>query len=438
MYDTIPQTREVMELDFRRLLGALAKRAWLIAVVTAFCAAVSFLGTLLLVTPKYQSSVMFYVNNNSMSYGEGAAGITSSDISASQSLVSTYIVILDTWETMTDVINHSGVNRSYEELTRMVSAEAVADTQVFRVQVTSPDPQEAWEIAQAIARVLPQRISGIIEGTSAQMVDSALVAAKPCEPNYFKNTMIGLALGFALSAGTILLLEIFDVRIRSEEDAESICTVLTTVRKGKPGTDSTPEGYKQLCTKLRFCFADENPCRVIGIAGIGKGEGKTASAAQLAQTMAALGSRVLLMECDMRRPSLAGKLSLKKTAGLADYLACQSPLEGLIQTVGPEGMQVLWAGRPSPTPVELLGSARMEKLIAQLRREYDYILLDLPNIGENSDALAVSGFVDGILLGVRHKRSSRVALTGALGQFGYTGARVLGLIYHGHDRKNSR
>lgn len=217
MYDSAAQRNDVIELDLRRLLSALGRKSWLIILVAVLTAAAVFLGTWLLVTPKYQSSVMFYVNNNSMSFGEGASGLTLSDISASQSLVSTYIVILNTWETLTDVINHSGVSRSYEELCKMVSAEAVADTQVFRVVVTSPDAKEAWDIACAITRVLPQRISGIIEGTSAQMVDSARVATKPCSPNYVKNTLIGFMLGLALTAGLILLREIFAVDTRTED-----------------------------------------------------------------------------------------------------------------------------------------------------------------------------------------------------------------------------
>ena len=162
MYDTASAREEMMELDFQRIFRALWKRAWLIGLVAVLSAAAVFWGTRLLVTPQYQSAVMFYVNNNSMSLGDGASGITSSDISASQSLVSTYIVILNTWETMTDVINHSGVLLTYEEISKMVTAEAVEDTQVFRVLVTGPDALAAAALADGILVIVRQKRSSRI------------------------------------------------------------------------------------------------------------------------------------------------------------------------------------------------------------------------------------------------------------------------------------
>lgn len=427
MYDTMAKKTEVMELDWQRLLSALGKRTWLITLVSVLFGAAALVGTLLLVTPKFQSSVMFYVNNNSMALGDGASGITSSDISASQSLVSTYIVILDTWETMTDVINHSGVNRTYEELTKMVTAEAVADTQVFRVRVISPDAQEAWKIAQAITRVLPQRISGIIEGTSAQMVDSAQVAVKPYSPNYMKNTLIGLMLGLALTMGSILLWEIFNGTLRSPEEVESGCgfPVMAVLPEGEAGG----EAARQLCDKLRFCFADESPSRVLGITGTGKGSDGAMTAKQMALALSRQGSRVLLADCDFRRP--------EKQPGLSDYLAAQHPLEGLLRKGEQESLYTLGAGHGSMTPAELLDSERMERLLAQLRQRFDYILLALPPAGEKEDALAAAAMADGILVVLRQKRCSRSALTAALDRLEWAGARILGIVYRRGSRRKA-
>ena len=419
MYDTASERNEVIALDFRRIFTALGKKAWLVGLVALLCAAAVFLGTWLLVTPKYQSAVMFYVNNNSMALGDGASGITSSDISASQSLVSTYIVILQTWETMVDVINHSGVTRTYEEISKMVTAEAVADTQVFRVVVTSPDAQEAWQIAKAITRVLPQRISGVIEGTSAQMVDSALLPVKPCSPSYIKSALIGFALGLALTAGTILLKEIFDVSLHTAEDAEECCPVLTVLPE-----QENPDGYRQLWNRLRFCFADEKSCRILGITGLEPGG---SAARNLAQAMARQGSRVLLMECDLGRSG--------KQPGLSDYLSAQNSLEGLIRRGEVENLHILGSGRGSPTPAALLGSERMEALLVRLGREYEGIVLDLPPVGRKEDVLAVACLADGILLTVRQKRSSRPALNRAVNRLEQTQARVLGTIFLRGGRK---
>lgn len=424
MYDTASAREEMMELDFQRIFRALWKRAWLIGLVAVLSAAAVFLGTRLLVTPQYQSAVMFYVNNNSMSLGDGASGITSSDISASQSLVSTYIVILNTWETMTDVINHSGVLLTYEEISKMVTAEAVEDTQVFRVLVTGPDAQEAWAIAKAITQVLPQRISGIIEGTSAQMVDSALLPVKPCSPNYWKNTLIGFAVGLALTVGLILVKQIFDVSLQSADQVEDW---------GYPVLASLPEqkdadGWLQLCGRLRFCFADDKPCRILGVSGLDP-EGKGNASRNLAQAMGRQGSRVLRIDCDLRR--------VGKQPGLSDYLSNQSGLTELIRKGEQESWYTLGAGRGSPTPAALLGSERMVQMLSLLSRDYDCIVLDLPAVRAREDALAAAALADGILVTVRQKRSSRIHLIRTADRLEQSGARILGVIFLRKGRKRA-
>ena len=125
------QTEEV-EIDLQRLFAALMGRAWLIGLVAVICALVTFLGTYLFVTPMYQSTAKFYVNNSSISSLSDVAldSITSGDISASRGLVKTYIVILNTRETLNDVIDYAGVDCTYGRLKGMISAAAVDATEI--------------------------------------------------------------------------------------------------------------------------------------------------------------------------------------------------------------------------------------------------------------------------------------------------------------------
>lgn len=469
MYDNVTEKNEEIEIDLSRLLNALLNKAWLIGIVAVVCAVVTFLGTFFFVTPLYQSSAMFYVNNSSLSLGETSLSITSSDISASKSLVNTYIVILNTRETINDVIDYAGVDRTYSEVKKMISAESVDSTQVFRVVVTGEDPKEAQQIAEAISYILPKRIATIIEGTSAQIVDSAVVPSSPSSPSYTKNTMIGFVLGLAAMAAIIILRELFNVTIRTEEDVErsSKHPVLASVpdmgvpskggyyygygqkkRSGKQPVDhgkepeviggsisfAASEAYKLLRTKVQFSFADEKDCHVIGVSSALTGEGKSVSAVNLAYSLAQLDQRVLLIDCDMRRPSLAAKLPIQKTPGLSDFLAGQSHADNLIQLCGmpndERAFHAIAAGRNPPNPMELLSSARMEKMLARLRQSYDYIILDLPPVGEVGDALAVAKFTDGMLLVVRQNHCNRIALSAAERQFAFVDAKILGVVYN--------
>ena len=136
----------------------------------------------------------------------------------------------------------------------------------------------------------------------------------------------------------------------------------------------------------------------------------------------------------MRRPSLASKLPIQKAPGLSDFLAGQSRADNLIQQCGikdnERAFHVVSAGRNPPNPMELLSSVRMEKMIGLLRQNYDYIILDLPPVGEVGDALAVAKLTDGMLLVVRQNYCNRPALSAAVRQFEFVGAKILGVVYN--------
>lgn len=464
---TLHNNNDEIEIDLKRLLDALLDKAWLIAIVSVLCAVIAFVGTFFFITPQYQSAAMFYVNNSDISVGTATLSLEASDISASRGLVDTYIVILKTRETMLDVIDYAGLDLTFEQINGMVAAEAVDETEVFRVTVTNADPMQAEQIANAIAYILPKRIATIIEGTSAKVVDAAVVAARPSSPSYTRNTMLGFLIGVVLSAALAVLKELMDITIRSEEDITRSCVhpVLASIpdmevsSKGgyyygygnKQKTSSgrgkhvelvggnisfaAAESYKMLRTKLQFSFAeDESHCRIIGVSSALSGEGKTLSAVNLAYSMSQLGKRVLLIDCDMRRPSLAEKLPINKTPGLSDFLSGQIQADQLIQMCGikddEQAFHAISSGRTPPNPMELLSSARMKKMLLRLRDLFDYIILDLPPVGEVSDALAAAEMTDGMLMVVRQDYCDRMALNNAIRQFEFVDAKILGVVFN--------
>lgn len=464
----IPKSEE-MEIDLGRVFRAIVSRAWLIAVVTILCAVLTFVATILFITPKYEASAKFYVNNSSISVGSASVSLSSGDLTTSRNLVDSYIVILKTRETLTDVIDYAGVNRTYSALKNMISAQAVDSTEIFQVTVTSEDPQEAERLANAVAYILPKRIATIIEGTSAKVVEAAVVPATASSPSYVKNALIGFLLGLVVSVGIIALREIFDTTICTEEDINQSCRypVLASIpdmcslgkgsayygygRDGKyrsPGkaTPKEPvliggnisfaasEAYKLLRTKLQFSFVDENTSHVLAISSALSGEGKSLSAVNLAYSLSELGKKVILVDCDMRRPTLAEKLKIRKKPGLSSFLTGQSDLPSLVQPCNIAGdenaFHVITAGQNPPNPVELLSSAGMESALETLRKFYDYIILDMPPVGEVSDAMAVSQYTDGMLLVVRQNHCDQGVLADTVRQFEYVNAKILGVIFN--------
>lgn len=208
---------EEVEIDLLALARALWHRAWAIILAMLIGGAAMFSYAAFLVTPLYQAKALMYVNSSSLSVGNTKLSISQAELSAAQSLVDTYIVILNSRTTLNDVIKEAEVPYTYEELSSMISAEAVNATEVFEVVVTDANPQEAEKIANAIADILPNKIAAIVEGSSARIVDYAVVPSQKSSPNITKLTAMGLLLGFVLSAGAIIVLELMDETIHDED-----------------------------------------------------------------------------------------------------------------------------------------------------------------------------------------------------------------------------
>lgn len=463
MNNRAKKSNDVIEVDLRKIGRALLHKAWLIVLIAVLCAIISVVVTYNFVTPQYQSSAMFYVNNSSISVGEASLSISSADITASKSLVESYIVILKTRTTLDDVIDYAGVNRSYSELRNMISAADVNETEIFEIVVTSPDPQEAERIANAITYILPKRISSIIEGSSAKIVDTAVVPSQPSTPSYPQNIFMGFLVGMLLTMTVIVIKQLTDVTIRTEEDIAYVSQypILAAVPdmggQSKPGYyygnapdkkdkktqsknadhigDGIPfaaaEAYKLLRTKIRFSFADGNKCHVIGISSALSGEGKSTTSINLAHALAQLDKKILLIDCDLRRPSVAARLRCSLEPGLSDFLTNQADSNAIVQTCRMKNnaeFAVISAGRIPPNPMELLSSPRMEQSIERLRELFDYIILDLPPVEEVGDALVASKLTDGILVVVRQNYCNRVALDDSIHQFEFVEGKILGFL----------
>ena len=209
--------KDYVEIDLMRLLKAVWHNAWAVVLATVVGAIIAFAFVTLAVTPLYQSKVLMYVNNSNISIGSTSVSISSSDISASQSLVDTYAVILSTRTVLNEVIEEAGLSYEYEDLAGMIETSAVDSTEVFQVVVTSTDPQEAALIANTIAEVFPNVVSDIVEGSSAKIVDYAVVPVKKASPSVTRYTLIGALLGFILSVGVIVVMDLMDNLIHSED-----------------------------------------------------------------------------------------------------------------------------------------------------------------------------------------------------------------------------
>lgn len=421
-----------IQLDLAMVVKALWRRiGWVLL------AAMLGLGAAMAVTatqnaPQYQSSVTFYVKNN-----DTAASITSGDLVTARGLVDSYLVILTTRESLNEIIAYAGADRTVEELQEMVTAEDVNGTEFFQVTVTCPAPEEARALADAIAAILPGRISGIIEGTYAKVVDPPQTARQPTAPGYGKAAATGFAAGLALAVGGILLGLVFDPTVRRETDACALSglPVLAAVPQGQRADpelrlpSEAAEAYKLLRFRLECAFPPEKGCPIVAVTSAMTGEEKSRTAENFACILSQGGRRVLLIDGDLRpKKRDAG------SPGLSDYLTRKCSAEELCRPEGAFFRISAGHGMGEGWP----DSTRMAALLGGLRTRYDVILLDLAPVGEAGDALTVAREADTFLLVVREGVCKREKLTEAARRLETAGGSVLGLVYIRNDGKSRK
>ena len=210
-------TKDYYVIDLLHIVKSVLPRAWIIVLCCFLSAAIAFSVAAFAITPTYSSSIMLYVNNSSFTVGDLGFSISSSEISAAQSLVKTYTVLLKNRTTLEKIIEETKVPYNWEELYDMIEASPVNETEIMQVTVTSTDPYEAQKIANGIAKILPQRVLEIVEGSSMEVVDSAIAITKKVAPSITKFTAIGFILGALLSLAVLIVLALFDNTIHDEE-----------------------------------------------------------------------------------------------------------------------------------------------------------------------------------------------------------------------------
>ena len=211
------KTQQEYEIDLLDLAKAMWSHIVAIVLAAVVCAGLALGYTKLLITPTYKANALLYVNSSDISVAGSKLSISASDLTVAKSLVDTYIVSLNTRTTLNDVIEQSGVSYSYDQLKKMISASSVNSTEIFSVEVTSTSPQEAELLANTIARVLPEKIASVVDGSSVRIVDTAVVPSKKAAPSTGKNTMLGFLLGAVLACGAVVVLYLMDDKIHSAD-----------------------------------------------------------------------------------------------------------------------------------------------------------------------------------------------------------------------------
>jgi polysaccharide biosynthesis transport protein len=274
--------------------------------------------------------------------------------------------------------------------------------------------------------------------SNVNVIDKAEAPDRPSSPNLFKNLALGLLFGMGLATVTVFFKDQFDDSIRVPEDVEpklglALLGVVPKAYSGEPGDaladpkSPISEAYNSLRGSLLYSTPSGLP-HVILVTSAQPSEGKTTSSFAIASGFARMGKRTLLIDADMRRPSLHRRADLSNDKGLSTLLTSRQPLSEVAITLEQDYLSVLPAGPIPPSPTELLSHARIEEVLREAAQSYEVVLVDSPPVLGLADSPLMAALVDGVIFVVEADRSRRGSLKTSLRRLRAMRAVMLGAV----------
>jgi capsular exopolysaccharide synthesis family protein len=264
---------------------------------------------------------------------------------------------------------------------------------------------------------------GIAEATTLseiRMVDPAVRPVSPISPNKLLNGLLGLFLGLVFGVGLAFIADYVDDTIRTPEDVKEFKPValLGAVPHFKQEkiplisaidpNDPLYESYRRIRNNLKFI--DDKPLKSLLITCAGPGEGKSTTVVNLGISAAREGKRVLIIDTDLRRPSLHTHLNLSNAGGVTDILHGKTSADDAIKPTQIQGLSIITSGPPPPDPGVLIESDQMERLISHVRNQFEFVIMDSAPLLVKSDALILARYVEGTMIVLESGKTTRHAI----------------------------
>lgn len=428
-------------MGLRENIDVLRRRWRAVALVTVLGVVLTGLLSML-ATPVYtaRASTFFSLDiGNTVNEIQQGATFTREQMGSYASLATTPAVL-------EPVIAGLGLDTDVRTLAGQVSASAPNGTVILDVAVSDASPQLAARIANAVSESLTEVVEGIgpqddealptVRGT---VIEPAVAPGFASSPNTRLNVVAGLIGGLLLGIVLAYVIEALDTRVRGVRELRLVTDApvlgrLTqevappsgpVVLRRSRGPEA--EEYRQLASNAQFLRPANGPLTIV-VSSSGAGEGKSSVAVNLALALAEVSQRVLLVDGDLRSPSVADRLGVASGTGLSTLLVGRARFADVVQSWGPRGLSVLTAGPVPPNPTQLLSSATMTKLSAEIAERFDVVVYDTTPVLGVTDALLLARSADGVVLVANTRRLRRPQLQEALEALARADVRLFGIV----------
>lgn len=443
-------------MELTQLLQLLRRRWYLIMVFTligGLCGA----GWAALQPRTYEASATGTVSPSSLSDDPSSAAVYQN---LSVSKVRSYVQWAESRNVAEFVIDSLDLSTSPEALVTQIEVSNPDDTPVIEISAQAATPELARDIAtawiQGLAIEGAKLEGGSLDGSQGeipvlvlQLTEQAGLPSGPVSPNLQLVLLASIAGGGAIGLGVAMVMTVLDRRVRSVQQVEeafdiSVIGTLPTVKtraaedwimvsgnerslNPRGGFSRIAESFRELRTNLQYVHVDDPP-RVIVISSAVPGEGKSTVTANLALTMAAAGQPVVVVDSDLRKPTVAKTFGLVEGVGLTDVLAGRAEIDDVVQTYdGTPNLLVIGAGRVPPNPSELLGTNAMKSMLEELA-ESAIVLIDAPPLVPVTDAAILAPLTDGILVVASASSTSIDLVEKAMSNLERVNVKPLGII----------
>ena len=435
------------EINLKELFDYFIDKIKYIIIATLVCCLIGGIYTKFLTIPMYKSSTTVILGSN-----QEGTGITQSDISINNNLVSTYAEIIKSRRVLEQVQKELNESYTYKELASEISVSSINNTQIIKITVSDNNALNAKIIANLVAKVFTVEVPELYNLDNVHILDVAIEEDEPYNINVAKSSIIGGVLGLVLSSGIFFVIYYFDRTAKSVEQVEEVLQmpILGSVEETRNLKEELvvatnpkeiiSEQIRTIRTNLQFTSADEKIKTILITSSI-PSEGKSFISSNLATAFAQNNKKVLIVDCDMRKGRVNKIFKISNRIGLSNLLAYKEDdeenLEDYVFKTKIDNLYIIPRGKVPPNPSELLNSQKTAKLISLLSEIFDYIIFDGPPVNGLSDSLIMSDFVDRTIVVTSLNSAPIELLESTKKMLTNVNAKVAGVIVNKVPRRKS-